>query len=134
VAIDATEQERLIIIRETLRHYREFRELMASDAIDSITACGVTISLWDLDRHLDTLSPRKREALTLNIILDLSQREAARRMRVSVPTVGMYVRAACAQIARRYFADDDPKFPPTGSNAKTSVEARGRPDPKPAAP
>jgi DNA-directed RNA polymerase specialized sigma24 family protein len=98
-------REKLLALREALRHYPELRQLMESEGKHVIEARGIEISLWDLRRGIDALSPRKRQALELNVTRDLKQRDVARIMGISVPTVGQYVLAAIEQLARDYFAD-----------------------------
>jgi DNA-directed RNA polymerase specialized sigma24 family protein len=98
-------REKLLALREALRHYPELRQLMESEGKHVIEAHGIQISLWDLRRGIDALSPRKRQALELNVTRDLKQRDVARIMGISVPTVGQYVLAAIEQLARDYFAD-----------------------------
>jgi DNA-directed RNA polymerase specialized sigma24 family protein len=110
------------ILREVLRHYSEFRSLVSAtgkhviehsvpiwdeageNIVDRQT---VTISFWDLHRGIKDLSPRKREALWYNVILDWRQRDVAERMGITTVSVGQYVEQAVMQLAETYFADEE---------------------------
>lgn len=65
------------------------------------------LSLLDLQYGLDKLSPRKREAVYLNVIRDMKQKDAAAIMGITTVSVGQYVEQAMIQLAERYFADMD---------------------------
>ena len=109
------------ILREVYRHYLEFRALVAQDgrshiiehgyfvyAEDGETVVGkelLSISFWDLYEGLQNLSPRKREAVFYNVILDWKQRDVASRMGITTVSVGQYVEQAMQQLAKRYFAE-----------------------------
>jgi DNA-directed RNA polymerase specialized sigma24 family protein len=67
----------------------------------------VTISFWDLHRGIKELSPRKREALFYNVILDEKQRDVADRMGITTVSVGQYVEQAVMQLAEQYFTDEE---------------------------
>lgn len=117
------------VLREVLRHYLEFRELVTSPEYDGhgghrdtsgiiehgYWATGddgvrrkvhVTLSFWDLQDSLKELSPRKCEAVFYNVILDKKQKDVAEIMGITTVSVGQYVEQACLQIAETYFADD----------------------------
>lgn len=118
------------ILREVLRHYIEFRELVAGYG-GSLGADGrnhvldhsywvedekgnkkketISISFWDLHTGLKELAPRKREAIYHNVILDKKQKDVAAIMGITTVSVGQYVEAGCIQLAKRYFADEEPK-------------------------
>lgn len=117
-----------LVLRETLRHYMEFRDLVMSPSqtsndrglINSAVTCDhgvidygyhiyhedervrgrviVTISFWDLHGSLKQLSARKREAVFYNVILDWKQKDVAQRMKISTVSVGQYVQAAMEQL------------------------------------
>lgn len=119
-----------LVLRETYRHYLEFRQLVTSPSqtsndrgqISSAVTCDhgvidygyhtyeidevtikqkvtITLSFWDLHGSLKRLSPRKREAVFLNVILDWKQKDVAARMGISTVSVGQYVQAAMEQLA-----------------------------------
>jgi len=119
------------ILREVLRHYTEFRELVGGYGLAQAGADGrkhilehsywveddkgerkkqtISISFWDLHTGLQELAPRKREAIFYNVILDMKQKDVAKIMGITTVSVGQYVEAGCIQLAKRYFAelDDD---------------------------
>lgn len=118
-----------IVLRETLRHYLEFRDLVAGTGLNGEGADGrkhviehsywaidednpgerkkvtVELSFWDLQRGIKELSPRKKEALYLNVILDKKQREVAEIMNISTVSVGQYVFNSVYQLCNHYFPD-----------------------------
>lgn len=107
------------VLREVYRHYLEFRDLVAHDGRNHIIEHGyyvydkrgrkrkvnIAISFWDLHRGLKELAPRKREAIFYNVILDLKQKDVAKKMGITTVSVGQYVEAGCIQLAKRYFAE-----------------------------
>lgn len=94
------------ILREVLRHYLEFETFCAQYGKYVIEHKGVQISFIDLKDILKTISPRKMEAVRLNVIYDMKQREVAEIMGIRTVTVGQYVDAAICQIADAYFAEE----------------------------
>ena len=109
------------VLREVLRHYTEYRELVNQDGRLHVIDYGywvynedgtrknkedVSISFWDLHQGLKELAPRKREALCYNVILDMKQKDVAKIMGITTVSVGQYVEAGCIQLARRYFAEE----------------------------
>lgn len=109
------------ILREVLRHYTEYRELVNQDGRLHVIDYGywvynedgtrkqkedVSISFWDLYEGLKELAPRKREAIFYNVILDEKQKDVAKHMGITTVSVGQYVEAGCIQLAKRYFADE----------------------------
>lgn len=118
-----------LVLRETYRHYLEYRELVMSPTqtstdrgiTNSSVACDhgvidygyhiydeddkikdkvlITLSFWDLHGSLKRLSARKREAVFYNVILDWKQKDVAERMGISTVSVGQYVQAAMEQLA-----------------------------------
>lgn len=109
------------ILREVLRHYLEFRDLVSQDGRSHVIEHGyfiydesgenvvdkrsLKISFWDLHGGLKTLSARKREAVFYNVILDWKQKDVAARMGITTVSVGQYVDHACQQLSKRYFAE-----------------------------
>lgn len=114
------------ILREVYRHYLEFRDLVSSTGNHVIEhgyfiknenpgpgepvqeRVNVSISFWDLFEGLKELSPRKREAVWYNVILDQKQRDVAQKMSITTVSVGQYVEQAMIQLAERYFAEEKP--------------------------
>jgi DNA-directed RNA polymerase specialized sigma24 family protein len=109
------------VLREVLRHYTEYRELVNQDGRLHVIDYGywiynedgtrkhkeeVSISFWDLYDGLKELAPRKREAIFYNVILDEKQKDVAKHMGITTVSVGQYVEAGCIQLAKRYFADE----------------------------
>jgi hypothetical protein len=82
----------------------EFRDHVTRTGDHVIYRGDVGISFWDLHRGITELSPRKREALFYNVILDWKQRDVAERMGITTVSVGQYVEQACLQLAEEYFA------------------------------
>lgn len=127
--IHAGKVSRHLILRETLRHYLSFRDLVAGTGQHGEGADGrkhvlehsywykdengekkkdtVSISFWDLQRGISELAPRKREALFHNVILDKKQWEVAEIMGITTVSVGQYVRSACETLSLRYFDQED---------------------------
>ncbi len=54
----------------------------------------------ELRRALETLAPREREAIALRFVVDLSQREVARRMRISQSQASRILAAALEKLRR----------------------------------
>lgn len=108
------------ILREVLRHYIEYRELVNSDGRLHVIDHGywvyhedgtrnfkeeVSLSFWDLHNGLQELAPRKREAIFYNVILDMKQKDVAEIMGITTVSVGQYVEAGTIQLAKQYFAE-----------------------------
>jgi DNA-directed RNA polymerase specialized sigma24 family protein len=108
------------ILREVYRHYLEFRDHVSrtgehvidhgyfiynDDGVTIKDRIAVTISFWDLHRGLKELSPRKREAVFHNVILDKKQRDVAEEMGITTVSVGQYVEQAMLQLSKVYFAE-----------------------------
>lgn len=108
------------VLREVLRHYTEYRELVNEDGRNHVIEYSywiynragrrkkketVAVSFWDLYEGLKDLAPRKREAIFYNVILDRKQKEVAELMGITTVSVGQYVEAGCLQLAKRYFAE-----------------------------
>ncbi len=107
------------ILREVYRHFNEFESLFRSHGIHTIdhavTIDGevipITISLFDLRDGLKpqnkggVLSDRKLQAVMLNVIADMKQRDVAEIMGITTVSVGQYVEHAMEQLARSYFSE-----------------------------
>lgn len=108
------------VLREVLRHYTEYRELVNQDGRSHVIDYGywvynedgtrkqkeqVSISFWDLHKGLNELAPRKREAIFYNVILDMKQKDVAKIMGITTVSVGQYVEAGTIQLAKLYFAE-----------------------------
>lgn len=94
------------ILREAYRHYPEWGELIAQGQSDVIEYGGLKLSYWDLRDSLNKLSPRKREAVFYNVILDWKQKDVAERMGITTVSVGQYVDNAMLQLAEEYFGEE----------------------------
>jgi DNA-directed RNA polymerase specialized sigma24 family protein len=110
------------ILREVLRHYTEYRELVNQDGRLHVIDYGywvynedgtrkkkidISISFWDLHRGLKELAPRKREALWWNVIMDEKQKDVAKRMGITTVSVGQYVEAATLQLVKHFFTPEE---------------------------
>lgn len=116
------------ILREVYRHYSEFESLFAStgkhviehgyfiyddDLVTIKEKVLVTVSLFDLRDGLKPqddggiLSSRKLEAVMLNVIRDMKQRDVADIMGITTVSVGQYVEQAMIQLAEKYFTGGD---------------------------
>lgn len=107
------------VLREIIRHYLEFKDLIANGADHVLTHSylvpddeggtrkeTISISFWDLHRGIKELAPRKREALFYNVILDQKQAEVAKRMGITTVSVGQYVDAAMRQLCKHHWPKD----------------------------
>lgn len=108
------------VLRDMLRHYTEFRELVNNggnhvlehsymvpdeNAPSGVRKETISVSFWDLHRGIKELAPRKREALFYNVILDQKQKDVAQRMGITTVSVGQYVEAATKQLAKHHFPE-----------------------------
>lgn len=93
------------ILKEVYRHYIDFQDFASREGKYFISYGPITLSLLDLEYGLDKLSPRKREAVYLNVIRDMKQKDAAAIMGITTVSVGQYVEQAMIQLAERYFAE-----------------------------
>lgn len=94
------------VLREVLRHYLEFEAYCAQSGKYVIEHKGVEISFSDLKGILKTLSPRKMQAVWLNVVMDMKQREVAEIMGIRTVTVGQYVDDSVTQLVEIYFAEE----------------------------
>lgn len=70
---------------------------------DGIEKIDISVSFWDLQGILKKLSPRKREAVFYNVILDKKQKEVAEIMGITTVSVGQYVEQGMLQLSQEYF-------------------------------
>lgn len=91
------------VLREVLRNYLVFEEYFKQHGKHVISHKGLEISFLDLQDSLKNLSPRKKEALYYNVIMDWKQKDVAKRMNITTVSVGQYVEQACLQVADWYF-------------------------------
>jgi DNA-directed RNA polymerase specialized sigma24 family protein len=94
------------VLREALRHYLEFEAFCTQYGKYIVEHKGVEISFIDLQGLLKNLSPRKMQAVWLNVVVDMKQREVAEIMGIRTVTVGQYVESAIAQLVDQYFAEE----------------------------
>jgi len=95
------------VMRELYRNYLQFQEYVRSTGKHAITHRGLTISFHDLGEGLEDLSPRKKEAFYLNVILDKKQKDVAEIMGITTVSVGQYVESAARQLADAYFKEGE---------------------------
>jgi len=95
------------VMRELYRNYMQFREYVRSTGETTIEYQNVAISFYDLGMGLNELSPRKKQAFYLNVILDKKQKDVAEIMGITTVSVGQYVEAASKQLADIYFGESD---------------------------
>lgn len=100
------DHQRHKLLREVYRNYQQFRELVRTSGVDTISHEDFSISFYDLEEGINNLSPRKKEAFYLNVILDLKQKDVARLMGITTVSVGQYVEAAMQQLEKEQFPDE----------------------------
>jgi DNA-directed RNA polymerase specialized sigma subunit len=115
------------ILREVYRHYYEFEALVSAqgdqvivldhvvrlydDEGNEVERIPISISFFDLRDGLKpqseggVLSDRKLQALMLNVIRDMKQRDVAEIMGITTVSVGQYVEHAVEQLARIQFPE-----------------------------
>lgn len=114
------------VLREVYRHYNEFESLFRATGTHVIDYAyyvydkdletvkervEISISLFDLREGLKSqddggvLSSRKLQAVMLNVIGDMKQRDVADIMGITTVSVGQYVEQAMIQLADKYFAN-----------------------------
>jgi len=93
------------VMRELYRNYMQFQEYVRATGNHAISHRGLTISFHDLGMGLNDLSPRKKEAFYLNVILDKKQKDVAEIMGITTVSVGQYVESASKQLADIYFKE-----------------------------
>lgn len=112
------------VLREILRHYPEFEQYVADSGKHVIDhgywiynedgtknrKVHLSISFWDLKKGLTEdgiLSKRKRQAVMLNVVKDMKQRDVADIMGITTVSVGQYVEQAVSQLAEQYFTKEE---------------------------
>lgn len=95
------------VMRELYRNYLQVQEYVRATGEHTLTHRGLTLSFFDLGKGLSELSPRKKEAFYLNVILDKKQKDVAEIMGITTVSVGQYVEAAARQLAEIYFEEED---------------------------
>lgn len=109
------------VLREVYRHYLEFRELVQQDGRNHVIEHGyfveeegkekrkvfLALSFWDLRDGITELAPRKKQAFWYNVICDMKQKDVAEIMKITTVSVGQYVEAACEQLAKRQFFQEE---------------------------
>ena len=103
--MDEKKQHR--VLREALRHYKELEDLFIRTGTVVISHSGLDICFLDLQKALNKLSARKKEAIYYNVILDMKQKDVAKVMGITTVSVGQYVESGFAQIAKEYFAEEN---------------------------
>lgn len=115
------------ILREVYRHYYEFEALVSAhgdeaivldhvvrlydDEGNEVDRIPISISFFDLKDGLKPqdeggiLSDRKLQAVMLNVIRDMKQRDVAEAMGITTVSVGQYVEHAMEQLAQTYFPE-----------------------------
>lgn len=113
------------VLREVYRHYTEFEALVSATGThtidhvvriydedgNEIDRIPITISFYDLRDGLrpqsegGVLSDRKLQAVMLNVVRDLKQRDVAEIMKITTVSVGQYVEHAMEQLAKTYFPE-----------------------------
>lgn len=97
------------VLREVYRHYYEFQDYVSQTGNHVIEHGGITISFYDLRDGLrpqsegGVLSDRKRQAVMLNVIKDMKQRDVADIMNITTVSVGQYVETAMELLSKTYF-------------------------------
>ena len=99
------------ILAEVYRNYLTFRDHFARTGQDTIKHGPLTISFLDLQYGLSELAPRKKEAVWLNVICDMKQKDVAKIMGITTVTVGQYVKQAMLSLCKRYWDDDEADLP-----------------------
>lgn len=107
-----------------MRHYLEFEAFCQQSGNWFIEHRGIKLSFLDLQNALESLSPRKKEAIYYNVILDYKQKDVAAIMGITTVSVGQYVEQGASQIARKYFSEDEGD----GGNVREVHDPKPRPD------
>lgn len=123
------------ILREVYRHYYEFesyvsltgnhvidyayplyKEFVSVDddtgeeiiEVEVVERIPISISFFDLRDAIENpnvLSERKRQAVMLNVIRDMKQKDVAKLMGITTVSVGQYVEQAMLQLAEDQFSE-----------------------------
>ena len=103
-------QKKHRILREAVRNYRGLEKLFRDTGNPVLRINDdIEISFLDIKDGLEKLSPRKREAIYYNIILNMKQREVAKIMGITTVSVGQYVESGFMQFSKEYFGEEDPE-------------------------
>lgn len=115
------------VLREVLRKYITLKAACSATGEYSLEVCSITgcinpkegarkghdgpcvlisINLLDLQKCLNRLSKRKKEAVFYNVILDMKQKDVAYQMGITTVSVGQYVEQACLQVAKDLWPED----------------------------
>lgn len=95
-------------LREAMRHYYEFGELFSQTGKSVVRGPeGMEICFLDLKDGFERLSPRKREAIHYNVMLDMRQKDVAEIMGITTVSVGQYVESGFTQFAEEYFNESE---------------------------
>lgn len=95
------------ILREVLRNYTVFESRFQQSGEFEIEHRGITLDFLDLQGCLKGLSPRKKEAIFLHVVLDKKQKDAAEWMGITTVSVGQYVEQGLIQVARLLWPEED---------------------------
>jgi len=95
------------VLREVIRHYTEFQALCASTGDWEIEHKGIRISFLDLQGCLRGLSLRKRQAVFLNVIKDMKQKDVAEEMGITTGSVNQYVEQGMIQVAEMMWPEGE---------------------------
>lgn len=108
------------LLREIIRHYPEFKALCRQQELVGgrpglfektgdwdLSYKGLSINILDLQGCLKNLSPRKKEAVFYNVIMDMKQKDVAEIMNITTVSVGQYVEQAMLQVAKELWPDED---------------------------
>lgn len=114
------EKKKHRVLREAVRHYRELQNLFINKGVLVVSYDGLDICFLDLKDALNRLSPRKREAIYYNVIIDMKQKDVAEKMGITTVSVGQYVESGFAQIAKEYFALEGAEVGPKRRRRKSS--------------
>lgn len=98
------------LLRGMFKQYRQieaYYQATGRDTIDHvIDGEPVTVSYFDLKRALEDpslLPARRRQALRLNLVDGLPQKQVANAMGIAPGSVGQHVDLACRQLVPFYF-------------------------------
>lgn len=95
------------ILREVIRNYTVFEAYCSQHGEYDIDHKGLTINFLDLQKCLQRLSKRKKEAVFFNVILDMKQKDVAAEMGITTVSVGQYVEQAMLQVAKDLWPEED---------------------------
>ena len=101
------EKKKHRVLREAVRHYRELEDLFINKGVVVLSYNGLDICFLDLKDAINRLSPRKKEAIYYNVILDMKQKDVAEKMGITTVSVGQYVESGFAQVAKEYFHNEE---------------------------